>query len=188
MVLGVGVLVIAVSARAAFNPPEREEAGRARAVERGRYLVSVLGCHDCHTPLKMGPNGPERDMTRMLSGHPETVKMGAPPAHLKDGWGWVASETSTAFAGPWGITFAMNLTPDTNTGIGIWTEDIFVRTIRTGKHWGTSRQIMPPMPWEVYRNLTDEDLKSVYAFLRTIPPITNHVPDYRPPVTTSAAH
>ena len=87
----------------------------------------------------------------------------------------------TAWSGPWGISDAANLTPDPNTGTGIWTEDMFLRAIRTGKHWGQSRPIMPPMPWEVYRNMTDEDLKAIWAYLRTIPPIENRVPDYRPP-------
>jgi hypothetical protein len=89
-------------------------------VERGKYLVRILGCHDCHTPWKMGPNGPENDMTRMLSGHPESLKM--PPAPKATG-PWTASIAApfTAFAGPWGVSYAANITPDQNTGIGIWT-------------------------------------------------------------------
>jgi len=93
----------------------------------------------------------------------------------------VQRDGDTAFAGPWGITYAMNLTPDVNTGIGIWTEDIFVRAIKEGRHWGQSRPIMPPMPWEFFRNLTDEDLRSIYAYLRTIKPVVNRVPEYQPP-------
>jgi hypothetical protein len=84
--------------------------------------------------------------------------------------------TSTAFAGPWGVSFAANLTPDNNTGIGIWPEELFIKTLRTGRHWGTSRPILPPMPWTAFRNMTDDDLKAVYAYLRTIKPVTNHVP------------
>lgn len=163
------------SEAATVRKPSREDFAR-----RGKYLVSVLGCNDCHTPLKMGPQGPERDWSRMLSGHPEQLAVGeAPP--VSDPWMMTMVKTGTAFNGPWGTTFAMNLTPDVNTGIGIWTEDQFIRAIREGRHWGYGRQIQPPMPWDVYRNLTDDDLKSVYAFLRTIPPVTNHVPDYRPP-------
>jgi hypothetical protein len=146
------------------------------SVERGKYLVSIAGCNDCHTPFKLGPNGPEPDMTRMLSGHPQDVEMTEPPANAGH-WIWHGASTNTAFAGPWGTTYAFNLTPDEHTGIGIWTEDIFVKTIRTGRHWGTSRPILPPMPWQVYRNMTDEDLRAVYAFLRTIPAIRNRVPD-----------
>ena len=75
----------------------------------------------------------------------------------------------------------MNLTPDRNTGLGIWTEEMFLKAIRTGRHMGVSRPINPPMPWQVYRNFSDDDLKAIYAYLRTIPPIVNHIPDYVPP-------
>jgi len=53
--------------------------------------------------------------------------------------------------------------------------------MRTGRHLGQGRQILPPMPWQVYGNMTDEDLKAVYAYLRQIPPIKNKVPDPIPP-------
>jgi mono/diheme cytochrome c family protein len=153
----------------------------AKRVERGRYLVSTSACHDCHTPWKMTERGPEPDMTRMLSGHPSSLKVPRPPK-LGDGpWNWVGAGSNTAFAGAWGVTFTANLTPDQNSGLGIWTEDMFLKAIRTGRHMGTSRPIMPPMPWAVYRNMTDEDLKSIYAYLRTIPPISNHVPQYLEP-------
>jgi Cytochrome c len=157
----------------------------AERVKRGEYLVSSAGCHDCHTPLKMGANGPEPDMSRMLSGHPEMVPIATPPELGKGPWLWAGSSTNTAFAGPWGLSFAMNLTPDRNTGLGIWTEDMFVAAIRTGRHMGTSRPINPPMPWPAYRNLNDEDLKSIYAYLRTVTPIVNHVPDYIPPAPSA---
>jgi mono/diheme cytochrome c family protein len=149
-------------------------------VTRGRYLVNAIGCSDCHTPFKMGPHGPERDQARFLSGHPESFKPGPAP-ELKDGWIMAMPASGTAFKGPWGTSYAMNLTPDPITGIGIWTEDMFVRAIKEGKHWGSSRPIMPPMPWEFYRNLEEEDLKSIYAYLRTIPPVRNNVPAYEPP-------
>jgi hypothetical protein len=150
----------------------------AERVARGKYIVNSSGCNDCHTPWKMGKQGPEPDMTRFLSGHPEKLRM--PKVELPAGH-WMGAPYMTEFQGPWGKTYAMNLTPDVNTGIGIWTEDMFIRAIREGKHMGQSRPIMPPMPWTVYRNLNDEDLKSVYAFLRTIPAIHNRVPEYEPP-------
>jgi hypothetical protein len=92
-----------------------------------------------------------------------------------------AAATGTAFAGPWGVSFTANLTPDQNTGLGIWTEDMFIRTLRTGRHMGASREILPPMPWFNYGQMSDEDLKAVYAFLRTIRPIHNRVPEPLPP-------
>jgi hypothetical protein len=148
-------------------------------VERGQYLVNAGGCNDCHTPWKMGPNGPEPDMTRMLSGHPEAMKVSMPK--LPAEWPYAGSPTFTAWAGPWGISFTANLTPDQNTGLGVWTEDVFVRAIREGKHMGTGRPILPPMPWPQYRNLTDDDLKAIFAYLRSIPAIANRVPDPIPP-------
>lgn len=144
-------------------------------VERGRYLVTIGGCNDCHTPWILGPEGPHPDMTRMLSGHPADLEMPAAPAALGP-WVWSGAGSNTAFAGPWGVSFAANLTPDENTGTGIWTEEIFIDTIRSGRHWGQSRPLLPPMPWFNYREMTDEDLEAVFAFLRSIPPVYNPVP------------
>jgi len=151
--------------------------------ERGRYLVAILGCNDCHTPFVLSPEGPRPDMARMLSGHPASLVL-PPPPKLADGpWNWTGAATLTAFAGPWGISYASNLTPHATTGLGaeVWTEDLFIQALRTGKHFGTSRPIMPPMPWSSYAQMTDDDLKAVYAYLRTIPPVDNLVPDYQPP-------
>jgi len=157
--------------------------------ERGRYLVTAIGCNDCHTPLKMTENGPEPDMTRMLSGHPASMKMPRPPKLEQGPWMAVSAATNTAFSGPWGVSFAVNLTPDQDSGLGIWTEDMFLRAIRTGKHMGVSRPIMPPMPWASFRNLNDEDLKSIYAYLRTVPPIRNRVPQaLEPPEVEAELH
>lgn len=168
--------------------PAPEAAGSADAqpsaaevLARGEYLVNILACNDCHTPMKMGPQGPAPDMSRMLSGHPEGMKMTAPSPMPPMPWVMVGSDTNTAFAGPWGISYAPNLTPDQNTGMGIWTEQMFVDALRTGRHMGTSRPIMPPMPWPSYSRMTDADLKAVYAYLRSVPALQNRVPDYEPP-------
>lgn len=146
-------------------------------VARGKYIVNTAGCHDCHTPFKMGANGPEPDMSRALSGHPQELKMPPPPALPPGPWLVVSSATNTAHAGPWGVSFTSNLTPDKATGLGDWTVQDFKNTIRTGRHLGRGRQILPPMPTPVYNNLTDEDLESVFAYLRTIPAIQNRVPE-----------
>lgn len=152
----------------------------AKRIERGKYLVTIMGCNDCHTPFKMGPKGPEPDMSRMLSGHPESVKL-PPVPRFSEPWMGVFDATLTAFAGPWGVSYSANLTPDQNTGLGIWTEDMFIKALRTGKHMATSREIQPPMPWRWTSQATDDDLKAIFAYLRSIPPVTNHVPDYEPP-------
>lgn len=78
--------------------------------------------------------------------------------------------------GTLGISYAANLTPDQNTGIGIWTEEMFVKAMRTGRHMGYGRPILPPMPWQAVAALNDEDLKSVFAYLRTLNPVHNQVP------------
>lgn len=159
----------AAAAPAAVNP-----------VERGRYLVTVGACNDCHTPFAMGPSGPAPDMTRMLSGHPHDMELPPPPAPSGP-WMWGGSATNTAFYGPWGISYSANLTPDEATGIGSWTEEWFIASLRTGKHWGSGRDIMPPMPWAQYAHMTDEDVKAIFAYLRTVPPIENAVPPWTPP-------
>ncbi len=151
-------------------------------IDRGRYLVTVGGCNDCHTPFHMGENGPEPDFSRLLSGHPESIVIDDLPTLGSGPWGWMGSHTNTAFAGPWGVSFATNLTPDENTGMGVWTEEIFVGALRSGRHWGQSRPILPPMPWPNLAQMTDEDLSAVYAYLRSIPAISNRVPEPLEPI------
>jgi hypothetical protein len=155
------------------TPTVRAEKER---IERGKYLVSFGGCNDCHTPLKFGPHGPEPDMARYLSGHPETAKLPPPPKNENSPW-FATTAGLTAWSGPWGISYAPNLTPDENTGLGIWTEEMFAGAMRTGKHMGSGRDILPPMPWRAVASLSDDDLKAVFAYLRSIPAIKNRVPE-----------
>ena len=145
-------------------------------VERGAYMVRTMGCNDCHTPLKMGANGPEPDMSRALTGHPSDLVMPPAPKLPPGPWLWVGAATNTAFAGPWGTSFAMNLTPDPETGLGKWTEQQFIDTMRTGRHLGIGRPILPPMPYFIIGAATDEDIKSLFAYLRTLKPVKNKVP------------
>jgi mono/diheme cytochrome c family protein len=162
---------------AAVTSATTKSAESRTRVERGRYLVTALGCADCHAPkTTLGPNGPENDMTRYLSGHPEGSALPAPPKLAEGPWVATTSWDLTAWSGPWGVSYAINLTPDENTGIGSWSEETFVKAIRTGRHMGVSRPILPPMPWFAYRHLNDEDLKAVYAYLRSLPPVKNRVP------------
>jgi mono/diheme cytochrome c family protein len=152
-----------------------EPAGVAQ-VERGKYLVTIAGCNDCHTPLKAGPNGPEPDMTRMLSGHPEDLDMPQVPALPPGPWQVSVAGTLTAWAGPWGVSYTANLTPDPDTGLGKWTLRNFIETIRTGRRMGRGRAILPPMPIPMYKHMTDEDLTAIFAYLQSIPPLSNRVP------------
>ena len=150
-------------------------------VKRGEYLVTIGSCHDCHTPAIMGPGGPEPDMKRALSGHPQDMRIAA-PAKLSEPWVGGFSDTLTAWTGPWGVSFAANLTPDPETGVlRDFTEQQFIQALRTGRHQGQGREILPPMPWRFIGQMTDDDLKAVYAYLKQIPAVKNKVPDPVPP-------
>src|SRR5262249_10139083 len=151
--------------------------GDAATVARGKYLVTTAGCHDCHTPWHLGPSGPEPDMSRALSGHPESLVIDRPPVLPPGPWIAAASHTTTAHYGPSGVSFTANLTPDPERGLGKWTAATFMQTIRTGRHMGRGRQVLPPMPIQVYRNFTDEDLTAIFSYLRTVRPIKNRVPE-----------
>ena len=155
-------------------------------VKRGEYLVGFAGCHDCHTPKKMGPKGPELDTERLLAGHPEQMSVTSGPA-LQGPWMAATVGTMTAWSGPWGISYTANLTPDRETGLGAWTEQNFVDTMRTGRHMGRGRPILPPMPWQAIGTLTDPDLKAVFAYLKTLPAVKNRVPQPIPPAGAPAA-
>jgi len=166
---------------AAFVPVAALAQSDMTQVQRGEYLVTIGACNDCHTPLTMGPGGPEPDMTRMLSGHPQDIPITA-PATLPEPWTGATTGTLTAWSGPWGVSFTANLTPDPETGVlRDFTEEQFIQTMRTGRHLGQGRPILPPMPWPYIGKMTDDDLKAVFAYLRQIPPVKNKVPDPIPP-------
>lgn len=186
-VIGAAALAAAVTGCNQVQDAPAKEAAPAAApappspVDRGRYLAEFGGCDDCHTPMAPGPRGPAPDMSKRLSGHPEAVVM--PKVKLPAApWGWYGALTNTAFAGPWGVSYAANLTPDPETGLGKWSEADFMKAMRTGTHLGSSlagpqRPILPPMPWADVAKLNDDDLKALFAFLKTVPAVTNKVPD-----------
>lgn len=152
-------------------------------VDRGKYLVVSAGCHDCHSPKVYTPEGmPMPDEKRLLCGHPN--EEGLPD--FDPGWAepgkWVLFNSHfTAAVGPWGISYAANLTPDDQTGIGLWTEEHFIQAMRTGKHMGAGRPIRPPMPWPNLSGMTDADLRAMFAYMKSLPPIKNQVPAPVPP-------
>ncbi|MDP4263365.1 MAG: c-type cytochrome [Bacteroidota bacterium] len=146
-------------------------------VKRGSYLVNSIGCDDCHSPKKMGPQGPEIDMEHRFSGHLANSPMGKPNTSvMKDGYVLFAMDLTSAI-GPWGQSYSANISSD-ETGIGNWSEEQFMRAIREGKSKGMKegRPLLPPMPWFVYKNLSDTDLKAIFAFLKTTTPVHNVVP------------
>jgi mono/diheme cytochrome c family protein len=179
-------IVIAVALSLGAKPVFAQTAGASKAqVQRGEYLVHYGGCHDCHSPKIMTPNGPVPDRTRLLSGHPADAQLPPLPAGIvgaaPDQWAAITNGHFTAWVGPWGTSFAANITPDKATGIGGWTVDHFIKTMRTGKHLGVGRQILPPMPWFDIAVLNDTDLKAIFAYLKSVKPIQNPVPAPIPP-------
>lgn len=153
--------------------------------KKGEYLVTVGGCHDCHSPKVFTAQGPVPDESRLLSGHPSDMPVASySPDILKD---WVLFNAhNTAVAGPWGVSFAANLTSD-DTGIGLWKEEQFIKAIREGKYKGMDggRPLLPPMPWPNFAKMTDEDLKAIFAYLKSTKPVRNVVPAPMPPVQLS---
>lgn len=153
-------------------------------VEWGKHLVIVSACHDCHSPKKMTPQGMVIDSSRLLAGHITGTPQ--PDVNKKDaqGKGLIVTSDLTAWVGPWGTSYTANLTSD-ETGIGNWTEAQFMLALREGKYKGlpASRDLLPPMPWQMYRNFTDDELKAVFAYLKTTDPVKNIVPPPLPPAS-----
>ena len=146
-------------------------------VKRGSYLVNAMGCDDCHSPKRMGEHGPEVIPELRFSGYPANRPIAKADTNvIKNGWALFGPDLTNA-VGPWGMSFAANISSD-DTGIGTWTEKQFLKAIREGKSKGLdgSRGLMPPMPWFVYKNLNDDDLRSIFAYLKASKPVENIVP------------
>jgi mono/diheme cytochrome c family protein len=150
-------------------------------IKRGAYLVASIGCNDCHSPKKMTAIGPVVDTSLMLSGFPANAPVPVPgPDDIKNGL-VVFNGDLTACVGPWGTSFAGNITSDA-TGIGNWKEDQFKNAFRHGKYKGldAERMLMPPMPWQDLNNLNDADIKAIFYYLQSTKPVNNVVPAFRP--------
>ena len=152
----------------------------------GEHLVTIGACHDCHTPKKMTPQGPDIDSSLLLSGHPAQLPDIDVNRKEMESKGLVTTGDLTSWVGPWGISYTANLTSDA-TGIGNWNEGQFIYAIRNGKMKGApqGRNILPPMPWQMYKSMTDDELKAIFAYLKSTKPIKNVVPPPKPPVSAS---
>ncbi|HEX7273504.1 MAG TPA: diheme cytochrome c-553 [Casimicrobiaceae bacterium] len=180
------ITALATALAVAVPVAAADKAGASKAqIRRGEYLVNYGGCSDCHTPKMLTPNGPQPDPARLLSGHPADAQLPPVPPGVvgpnPNQWAALTNADLTAWAGPWGTSFAANITPDIATGIGGWTADQFIKTMRTGKHLGVGRPILPPMPWFDLAVLNEGDLRAVFAYLKSIKPIKNQVPQPIPP-------
>ncbi len=169
--------VVLLFAGSGANSAERS------TVERGKYLVMVGGCNDCHSPKVFPGTVPVPDPSRLLSGFPSSEKLPETPKGIlgRTRWGALTTNDMTAWVGPGGVSFAANLTPDPRTGMGSRSEGVFVKALKTGKSMGTAREILPPMPWQSIGQMSDADLKAIFAYLTSLPPIDNAVPNSLPP-------
>jgi len=168
--------------------PVSKELTEQDYINRGEYLVNIIGCQDCHSPKRMGERGPEAIKELMFSGYPsERVLPEISTNALQKGWIQM-NEDFTAFAGPWGVSFAANLTSD-DTGIGSWKLEQFKTALKKGKFKGleNGRDLLPPMPWQNFVNLTDEDLKAMFYYFKNTKPVNNVVPAPKPPKNLTAS-
>jgi hypothetical protein len=172
---------------AGHTPQTQAYAGFESQVKWGEHLITVSACHDCHTPKIITAEGMMLlDSSRLLSGHPAGMPAPQVDRAELERKGQTTTDMLTAWVGPWGISYAANLSSD-DTGTGTWSEAQFMTAIRKGKFKGLegSRQLLPPMPWEVYRYMTDDELKAIFAYLKSTKPVRNVVPAPEPPVSAS---
>lgn len=181
--LTAAVLVFATAILVSFTrqspvptPPVKKPAHTKAQIEKGKYLVGIMGCGDCHAPKTMTAKGPVHDPELGLSGHPASIPMGKVTKDALNDW-VLFHPMSTIAVGPWGASFAANLTPD-DTGIGSWSEEQFIIALTEGKSKGirTARPLLPPMPWTNYANMKKEDLVAIFAYLKSCKPVKNVVP------------
>ncbi len=187
-ILQITTLLCAALLGVACNGPQTKETSDSTTLtqeeltSRGEYLVTTSGCTDCHSPKIMTEQGPEPDMDRYLSGFPATDSLPAIPEGMANAPWILFNPGLTAAVGPWGTSYAANLTPHAS-GLGNWSLEQFIRALREGKYKGleNSRPLMPPMPWQNFRNFSDQDLEAIFLYLKTLKPIDNVVPAYQPP-------
>jgi mono/diheme cytochrome c family protein len=142
-----GAAAMMLAGALTFAPPVNADARDAQ-IARGKYLVTVASCTDCHTP---GHLLGKPDMTRYLGG----------------------SDVGFEIPGL-GVFHGRNLTPDKQTGLGNWSSEEIVTALRTGVR-PDGRQLAPIMPWQAFSRLTDEDAYAIAAYLKSLPPVPNKV-------------
>ncbi|MEW5923355.1 MAG: diheme cytochrome c-553 [Candidatus Zixiibacteriota bacterium] len=173
----IGLLLLSIPA---LQAEEGNTSGDKNLTARGEYLNKIGDCGACHSPKIFTATGPMEDTSRYLSGHPADEALPEMPDGIlgPTSWGYMANNGNTAFFGPWGVSFGINLTPDPTTGIGHWTEEQFIKAMREGKHRGMGRPVLPPMPRS---HMTDDDLKALFAYYQSLKPVENKVPSPIPP-------
>lgn len=187
------IISVAMGTLVSCNQSEPQQTQQLQAsldqqslIDRGAYLVTVMDCNACHSPKIMGPNGPEPDPEKLLSGYPADRPLPKIDTEALKSWILFGQDLTLA-AGPWGVSFGANITSDA-TGIGNWTETQFFKAIREGKYKGLDggRMLLPPMPWPNFAQLNDEDLRAIFAYLKSTKPVNNVVPAPIPPTELSS--
>lgn len=160
--------------------PTAQVLTEAEEILKGKKLVTTIGCGDCHSPKVFTEFGPAEDPSRLLSGHPQNEPMPIVDKSVLQNWVLFGHQNTMA-VGPWGVSYAANLTSDA-TGIGNWTFEQFKTAMTKGKYKGLeqSRNLLPPMPWPNYAQLEEDELKAIFAYLKSTPPVNNNVPAARP--------
>lgn len=163
------------------QPPDKSKKKYStEQINKGETLLLEARCGFCHTPVIETSNGKVSDTSKRLSGHPSDYKLPEIPRTPVGSQQWLEFLTnleSTIWADEDGVVFSANITPDNDTGIGKWTEEMFINTIRTGKHPGWKKDLKKPMPWLEYSKLSNDQLISIYAYLMSIKPVYNKVPE-----------
>ncbi|EKR72648.1 c-type cytochrome [Leptospira noguchii] len=173
------ILILIFAILTFLNCSNQNNNSNSSRIERGKKLVMVAGCTDCHTAKIMTPQGPVPDASKFLAGYLETNQLPDYKNYKNSPWLLFTGDL-TAVVGPWGVSFAKNITPDPETGIGGWTEDMFIQTVRTQKRLGVGRPILPPMNGVFIGNmnpLNDDELKDIFAYLKSLKPVRNRVPE-----------
>lgn len=184
------VMLAACGSKAEFKPQkpnkadDQEEVYRKYNVERGKRLVELGGCSQCHTPKVKTTLGYKPDKDRFMSGYPANEplpNLPYPEIIAGEAERNFYTTDATIWVGRWGVSFAPNLTPDPETGIGSWTEEDFIEIFRGNKHFAEGEQVTSPMPVKAYSQLSYFELRSIFVYLQTIEPISNEVPKRIPP-------
>lgn len=172
--VGGGLLVALLGTFSALAEPASTDSATASEITRGEYLVRVMGCADCHTPKGMDA----RPIPGMeLAGHPADAPLPVWRREMfQDNILATINLSFTAFAGPFGVAVAGNLSPCPDTGIGRKTAEELIESWRTGKHWKEDRMVLPPMPMDAYQHLTDDDIRAIFAYLMSLPAVYNDCP------------
>lgn len=158
--------------------------GYKTAEQWEKHIVTIAGCSDCHPLKKMASTGAKPNIELTLSGHSANMPSPDTDRNQIESKGLAVTNDLTAWVGPWGISYVANITSDNSTGIGKWSLEQFMACLRKGKYMGLekARNLLVHMTWQDFQNLTDNEMKVVFAYLKSTKPIHNIVPQTAAPL------